>query len=99
MNKEEWTAHVGDYRNSNLSKRAYASQHDLPYSQFLYWIKKLTPPVNDAPDDFVPAKLVNSTERATTDSLGVISFPNGAQLHIHDTALVPSLVYLLQGRP
>ncbi|MFA0813721.1 IS66 family insertion sequence element accessory protein TnpA, partial [Microbulbifer epialgicus] len=58
MNQQQWQSHVRAYERSSQSKRAYTRKHNLNYSQFLYWYRKLTEltSVSDTPD-FVPVDI------------------------------------------
>lgn len=38
-----WREHVEAWRQSQLSQRGYARQHDLPIARFTYWKNKLYP--------------------------------------------------------
>lgn len=103
MSPENWLSHIEAWPLSGLSKAEYAKQHQLSYSQFLYWLRKHE--ANNASkanqanpsSDLIPVKLpepqlaksawINS-DQAT---LGVLEYPNGIKLHIHHPDLLKSL--------
>ena len=97
MKKEKWKAHIEACEKSGNNKRAYAEEHDLTYSQLIYWSRKLE---EESSKEFVPVK-VKPEEKPklkpnTADSLGVLEFPNGARLVIHCPellSLLPSFFY------
>jgi hypothetical protein len=91
MHKTEWPNHIAALNDSGLSARAYARQHDLVYSQLIYWKRKLTAAEVSDPlaDGFVAVKL--ATERPSAACLGTLEFPTGVRLHIHSPQLLPGL--------
>ena len=97
MKKAAWKTHIEACEKSGNNKHRYAKEHDLVYSQFLYWIRKLkkTPST-----EFVPVKIKpeeKSTPKSkTVESMGVLEFPNGTRLVIHSPellSLLPSFFY------
>ncbi|WP_353375211.1 hypothetical protein [Microbulbifer sp. NBRC 101763] len=42
MNQQQWQSHVSACEKSSQSKRAYTRKHNLNYSQFPYWYRKLS---------------------------------------------------------
>ncbi|MCO1336556.1 hypothetical protein MO867_19680 [Microbulbifer sp. OS29] len=71
-------------------KLSNQTRHNLNYSQFLYWYRKLTEQtsVSDIPD-FVPVDIKSPT--ATTGNLGVLEFPNGVKLVINSPVLLAQI--------
>ncbi|MFA0813776.1 IS66 family insertion sequence element accessory protein TnpA [Microbulbifer epialgicus] len=94
MNQQQWQSHVRVYEKSSQSKRAYTRKHNLNYSQFLYWYRKLTEqtPVSVTPN-FVPVVIKPPT--ATTENLGILAFPNGIKLVINSPVLLTQIPGLL----
>jgi hypothetical protein len=94
MNQDQWLAHIQVCKSSGLKKSEYAKEHNLTYSQFLYWTKKLKAnPVSE----FIAVKVKSETPASAkgADSLGILEFPNGARLLIQSPellALLPSLL-------
>ena len=43
-NHAEWERLMDDYERSELTQRAFCTQHDLAYSSFCYWRKRLRTP-------------------------------------------------------
>ena len=99
MNRDQWQAIIKQYHQSKLSKRAFAEQHDLVYSQLLYWIRQFDDSqahVKSKPEDLIPLTIKPAIATSFTDSaLGTIEFPNGALLKIHSTELLTLLPELL----
>jgi hypothetical protein len=92
LKRERWQAHIDTCKQNKQSKIAYAKQHNLVYSQLLYWGRKLSRPskVCSKPDkNFAAVKIKQSV--STNQSLGVLEFPGGFKLHIHDASLLNSL--------
>ena len=94
MRPIEWRNHVEDWGRSGLTKRAYAREHNLSYTQLLYWTKKFRL-AESSSELLMPVKVISSSPERQTLRLGVVEFPNGTRLHIHDTALLEELVPLL----
>lgn len=57
MNRQEWQAHVNACNQKRVSKKAYVRQHNLNYSQFIYWYQKLTISDKKEASDFVAMKI------------------------------------------
>ncbi|WP_299946723.1 hypothetical protein [uncultured Microbulbifer sp.] len=94
MNQQKWLSNVSAYEKSSQSKRAYTRKHNLSYSKFLYWHRKLSDqtPVPDTPD-FVPVDI--KPPAAPTGNLGVLEFPNGIKLVINSPALLAEIPGLM----
>ncbi|WP_299589519.1 hypothetical protein [uncultured Microbulbifer sp.] len=94
MNQQQWQTHIRAYEKSSQSKRAYTRKHNLNYSQFLYWYRKLTKqtPVSDTPD-FVPVDIKPSVVPA--GNLGILEFPNGIKLVINSPVLLAQIPGLM----
>lgn len=98
MKPAEWQQHIDAYLQTNGSKHAYAKEHNLVYSQFLYWLRKHTDKQSDnsdvnsdTADDFV--RVTAQTNHQNTDSnLGTMIFPGGMRLEIHHTDLLQPLL-------
>ena len=97
MKKTKWKAHIEACEKSGNNKRAYAEEHDLVYSQLLYWTRKLE---EEPSTEFVPVKIKPEEKSMpkpnTPKTLGVLEFPNGARLVIHSPellSLLPSSFY------
>jgi hypothetical protein len=88
MDKSQWQSHVGAFKQSGLSARAYTDQHALVYHQFLYWCRKYTDSQASG-EGFVPVTLASSTPSPAP--LGVVEFPSGARLIIHSTECLAML--------
>jgi len=86
-----WQGHVTSQASSPFSKRAYCREHSIPYSQFLYWFKKL----NKKNNAFIPIK---RKEQATAMASGLctIELSQGHRLVIHDEALLPRLKHIIE---
>jgi hypothetical protein len=87
MKHQQWQTYIEARKQSSQTKRAYARQHSLPYSQFLYWYSKLTEPtpMNDT-SDFISVDIKRTAK--PVDNLGVLEFPNGIKLVIHSPELL-----------
>lgn len=94
MNKKEWKTHIAAYHKSGLSKRAFARESGLVYSQFLYWIRQLS--AAPAEPDFVPVDVAVSAQPLPTDVLGILELPNGSRLVIKSPELIMHLPGLFQ---
>ena len=111
MKKEFWQQHIDAFNKTNLSNIAYANKQGLAYSQFLYWRQKLSvepkgvktpvPSKVQAPFASVTVKPPKATVTSTTPCkpLGVLEFPNGTKLLIHDILLLTELPKLCLPRP
>ena len=42
--RTEWERLMGHYEQSELTQRAFCTQHELAYSSFCYWRKRLRTP-------------------------------------------------------
>jgi transposase-like protein len=100
MKKEVWQAHVDAYNSSKQSVMAYANQHGLVYSQMLYWTRKLRnePKKNNNPEPAFVAIEIKNTE-PTPSALGILEFPSGIKLHIHNAELLNNIPNLWTGKP
>ncbi len=89
-----WQRHVNQWRDSGLSKKAYARQHSLAYQQMVYWCSKDEKKVEEkkqAPNNFVAVSVTS----ATVSSGLSIRLPNGITIEgidQHSIPLVGSLV-------
>jgi hypothetical protein len=94
MNQDQWLAHIQACKSSGLKKSEYAKEHNLSYSQFLYWTKKLNAKLVS---EFIAVKVKPETPKPAkgTDCLGVLEFPNGARLLIQSPELMTMLPSLL----
>ncbi|MFA0814010.1 IS66 family insertion sequence element accessory protein TnpA [Microbulbifer epialgicus] len=94
MNQQQWQSHVRTYEKSSQSKRAYTRKHNLNYSQFPYWYRKLTEqtPASDIPN-FVLVDIMSPV--ATTGNLGILEFPNGIKLVINSPVLLAQIPGLM----
>ena len=94
MNRRDWQDHLSTFETSGLSGSAYCAEHALVYHQFVYWRRKLR---QDAAPGGFAAVTVTHAERCTTPRpLGIIEFPCGARLTIHDASLLGALGPVLQ---
>jgi len=91
MRQSEWSAHISALNDSGLSARAYARNHDLVYSQLIYWKRKFanSETANSVQDGFVAVNLTD--EQFPADCLGVLEFPTGVRLRIHRRELLAEL--------
>ena len=92
MKKERWQAHIDTCNQNKQSKIAYAKQHNLVYSQLLYWGRRLSSPskVCSKPGkNFVAVKVKQPAP--TNQPLGGLEFSGVFKLHIHDASLLNSL--------
>jgi hypothetical protein len=92
--EQYWNEQIILKRESGLSRAAYCKKHDLSYHQFGYWEQKHTQP---EPTQLLPVKLVSSINSGCqqTRTLCTLMLKSGAQLKVHDTAVIPVLVSLL----
>jgi hypothetical protein len=101
MNRQQWQTIVNEFHQSGLTKRAFAEQRKVVYSQLLYWIREYDAKqdtVKSKSDDLVPVKFKPDLPTLKQDAvLGVIEFPNGASLRIYSPELLTMLPSLLQG--
>ena len=100
MNAHQWQIHVDAFEQSGLSKVAFTKQTGINYNQFLYWYRKLSKehserngfvPVSVKPDDALDERSVEQPTSQTDNCLGVLEFPSGLRLHIHDAELLSML--------
>lgn len=104
MKSEQWHEHIAAYLKTNQSKRAYAEEHNLVYSQFLYWFRKHSE--TSLSDDDQKSTSSNPFVRVTAQSnnpqpdsdLGTIEFPGGIRLVIHHADLLQPLLALCLSR-
>lgn len=104
MKSEQWQEHIAAYPKTNLSKRAYAKEHNLVYSQFLYWLRKHSKtslsdddPTSDASNTFVRVT-AQSNNPQPNSGLGAVEFPGGIRLVIHHADLLQPLLALCLAR-
>jgi len=98
MKKDIWVSHIEACDRSGKSRMAYAKAHGLVYSQLLYWARKITSigaPTKPKPDKKFTAVQIKKPLPVSTGMLGIIEFPNGATLQIHDPALLANLSSVL----
>lgn len=99
MKRNQWQTVINKFHQSGLTKRAFAHQHNVVYSQLLYWIKQFeSVPIETPNDDLIAVKLKTTPEVKLSrgKALGVIEFPNGSRLEIQSPDLLPHLSSLLQ---
>jgi hypothetical protein len=99
MNRQHWQTIVNEFHQSGLTKRAFAENRKVVYSQLLYWIRQCDKKQVEAKpkgDDLVPVT-IKSVSTPKHETLGVIEFPNGACLKIHSPELLSMLPTLLKG--
>jgi transposase-like protein len=51
--REKWYNVVEDYKASGLTMKKYASNHDIKYYQFQYWVRKYKAKHKEPPKQFV----------------------------------------------
>ena len=51
--REEWYKVVEEYKSSGLTMKTYASNHDIKYYQFQYWVRKYNDLHKDQSKQFV----------------------------------------------
>lgn len=95
MNQQQWQTHIRAYEKCSQAKRGYTRKHNLPYSQILYWYRKLSEqtPVSDS-CDFVPLDIKPSI--APARNLGVLEFPNSMKLVINSPVLLTQISGLME---
>lgn len=84
MNQQQWQSHIRACEKISQSKRGYTREHNLTYSPFLYWYRKLSERLiavtlflwTLCPVDIKPSV-------APAENLGVLEFPNGMKLVIN----------------
>lgn len=93
-----WHSHIAGWRASNLSRAAYCREHDLAYSRFIYWKRRLDEQViaseGSAASAFVP---VYCTDATPVPAL-TLHFPNGVTVEGVDAQsihLLPALAEAL----
>ena len=88
MEQAAWEEHLREYRRSGLSVHAYTKAHGLVYHRLLYRVRR---EAKRAPSSspFVAVRVGQS--RPAGPLLGVVTFPNGVRIEIHDTSLLPVL--------
>ena len=74
MKPAEWRQHINAYLQTNGSKHAYAKQHNLVYSQFLFWLRKHTDKQSDNSD--VNSDTAGDSVRVTTQTNHRSTDPN-----------------------
>lgn len=103
MKKDAWQVHVDAYKNSKQSITAYATENGLVYSQMLYWVRKLsddpTPKMKPkAEPKFVAIELKKNKTKPVDPVLGILEFPSGIKLHIHNAELLNGIPDLWLGK-
>ena len=92
-----WQRHVNQWRNSGLSKKAYARQHSLAYQQMVYWCSK-DKNKDDDKEEVANNFVAVSLTPASCESGLSIRLPNGITIEgidQHSIALVGKLVQQL----
>jgi len=54
--REFWEAHIGQWRTSGLSQRAYCLRHDLIIHRFYHWRRRIKS-AESSPVSFLPVSL------------------------------------------
>ena len=74
QDRDYWSRHVGAWRRSGLSKKAYSEQHKISYWSMRYWTDKLAEPDGAKSQRLVELEPVgDSTEqwrRTSADGIG-----------------------------
>ena len=79
-----WYEHVNSYNADTLSGKAYCRSHNLNYSNFLYWRKKLLTS-SSAPASLLPVKIKPDADtHAQYRPIAAIELASGKQLRIFD---------------
>ena len=87
---------------STLSQAEFCEREDLAYWTFRYWLKKyrlqeaLSRPLAEAPTDFIPLRVVPTTEPASLSSSCVIEYPSGIVVrfnHPVDATVLAQLIH------
>lgn len=95
MDKLDWERHVVAFKESNLSARAYAKQHELVYHRFLYRLRQFSQ-IEASDSSFAPVGLATPTVDGAC--LGIVEFPTGVRLIVHRPEVVQMLLQWLHGR-
>ncbi len=77
---------IREWELSNLTKKSFCGERQIPISVFLYWCRKYRK--SQSPGGFVPMKVQSSTEHG---SVIEIKYPNGVALRL-PTQTSPSVV-------
>jgi hypothetical protein len=89
-----WQRHIGQWRDSGLSRVAYCKQYSLVYHQMVYWCSKETKETDDAKgasSDFIAVSVAPTLSHSALS----IRLPNGIAIEGIDersVALVGRLV-------
>ena len=83
ISKEQWLAHVAQWRASGITRSAYCEQHGLKLHSLIYWNKRVREQADggDAKLTLVKAKVAKVTPHQATGML-VLECRNGSKLHL-----------------
>ena len=77
--KQFWQKHVDRADQLKSSIPQYCKEHNLSYSAFLYWRRKLRSP-GSRKQSFVPVQVSPPVQSAPTRSIITITLPDGTTL-------------------
>lgn len=77
-----WSKLVSQWKASNLSQRAFCDQHDITYTSFLWWRKRLKDQRELAATNLVPVILKAST-KPDTEPLPPTSPPLPERINVY----------------
>ena len=87
MDRNAWQTHIDAFSASGQSARAYCAEHGLIYHRFNYWRHKFRDESASA-DGFASVTVTHAAASSTLQPLGVVEFPSGIRLAIHDASLL-----------
>lgn len=88
MDQTAWEEHLREYCRSGLSVHAYAKAHGLVYHRLLYRVRRAAKRA-PSPASFVAVRVGQS--RLAGPLLGVVTFPNGVRIEVHDASMLAAL--------
>jgi len=90
-----WQEHIKQYQSSQLSKAAYAREHQLVHHQFAYWCRKMDKqqkPSQQASPDFIPVKLARAEQPISSSVLCTLELSDGHKILVHQESVLPYLL-------
>lgn len=88
-----WGYHIQNQRDGSLSRREYCHEHKLNYGQFGYWSQKW--PQQPSSSQLIPVNINGLISDGTCQGTVCTLVKNGYELKVHDKAIVPILLSLL----
>ncbi len=78
--RQFWTAHIEQWRQSDLSQSAYCRRHDLDRHRFFYWRRRIFKPKETI--SFLPVTLPKAETTGPITTAVRIHTPNGFAIEL-----------------